>query len=263
MPGHGLHRGAYRKVAPFVFVGLVCILPAAAAPLCPADRIDERVAVAHVHDGDTVRLRDGRDLRFIGVDTPELGREGRAAEPLAAEARAALVHWLATSPRLLLRHDKEVEDRYGRRLAHAYLENGDSVAARLLADGLAVTLVVPPNLHDAQCRSAYQRAAQLGRRGLWDLPEYQSVPATDIMARSSGFRRIKGRITRVSEHKGDLWLHLGPTLAVHVARADRGLVALAPEGLQGVRVQVQGEVRPGKRRAYLRIRHPGAITVVP
>lgn len=263
MPGCGLHTGAYRKVAPFVFLGLALALPAAAAPLCPADRIDERAEVAHVYDGDTVRLRDGRNLRLIGVDTPELGRDGQPPEPLAEEARAALLRWLGPSPRLLLRHDAEAEDRYGRRLAHAYLEGGDSLAARLLAHGLAVTLVVPPNIHDAGCRRDVERAAQAEGRGVWGLPQYQVTDAAEITAQTAGFRRVEGVITRASERKGDLWLSLGPQLSVHVARTDRHLFDLAPGSLKGKRVQVQGEVRPGKRRAYLRIRHPGAITIVP
>lgn len=258
MPGFGLRTGAYRKVAPFVFLALA--LPAVAAPLCPADRIDERVEVAHVHDGDTVRLRDGRDLRLIGVDTPELGRDGRPAEPMAEEARAAVRRWLKPSSRLLLRHDAEAEDHYGRRLAHAYLENGDSLAARLLAQGLAVTLVVPPNIHDADCRREVERKAQAQARGLWGLPQYRVWDAAEITAQTSGFRRVEGVISRVSERKGDLWLELGPQLSVHVARADRELFAWEPRRLKGMRVQVQGKVHPGKRHAYLRLRHPGAMT---
>ena len=69
---------------------LVCAYPhldLAAAPPCAPDRIDARVSVTHVVDGDTVKLADGRTLRFIGVDTPEIGHEGRPSQPFAAEAR--------------------------------------------------------------------------------------------------------------------------------------------------------------------------------
>lgn len=263
MPGQGLHRGAYRKVAPFVFLGLACAHALAAEPLCPADRIDERVAVGYVYDGDTVRLNDGRKLRFIGIDTPELGREDRAAQPLAEEARAALERWLAASPRLLLRQDREALDHYGRQLAHAYFEQGDSVAGRLLAEGLAVTLVVPPNTFDADCRRALERTAQAQGRGLWALPAYQPVDAAELSEKTAGFRRVEGVVTRVRERQGDLWLRLGPRLSVHVARADRGRFSLDPKTLQGARLQVQGQLKPGKRSTYLRVRHPSAITVVP
>src|SRR3569623_1784992 len=61
----------------------------AAAAECGVDRVDAEVTVDRVYDGDTVRLNDGRHLRLIGLDTPELGRDGAADQPLAAGARAA------------------------------------------------------------------------------------------------------------------------------------------------------------------------------
>src|SRR3569833_3580335 len=52
-----------------------------AAAECGVDRVDAEVTVARVYAGDTVRLNDGRHLRLIGLEAPELGRDGAAAEP--------------------------------------------------------------------------------------------------------------------------------------------------------------------------------------
>src|SRR5690625_5916559 len=46
---------------------------------CPADAEAprERAQVAHIIDGATVRLQDGRRVRFLGVNAREAGREDR------------------------------------------------------------------------------------------------------------------------------------------------------------------------------------------
>lgn len=259
MPGQGLHQGAFRKGAPFV---LCLLLPApAGGALCDTDRLDEQVTVAYVYDGDTVRLSDGRKLRLIGVDTPELGRDGGPDEPFAAQARTALSGWLAESPRLGLRYDGERTDRYGRVLAHAHLADGDSVAARLLARGLGVGLVVPPNVHHAECRRAAERAAQAERLGVWSLPSHQIVDAERLSERAAGFHRVEGIIGRVREHQGDLWLHLGPRLRVHIPRTARALFHIDP-ALAGVRLRVQGYIKAGRNSSYLRVQHPAALEIV-
>lgn len=246
--------------APFV---LCLLLPAhAGATLCEAERLDEQVTVAYVYDGDTVRLSDGRKLRLIGVDTPEMGRDGGPDEPVAAQARAALSAWLAESPELGLRYDRERTDRYGRILAHAYLAGGDNLAARLLARGLGVSLVVPPNVHGADCRRAAERAAQAGRLGVWSLPSHLPMDAERLTARTAGFRRVEGIVGRVRERQGDLWLPLGPRLRVHIPRTARALFHADPGRLAGVRLRVQGEIKPGRNSSYLRVQHPTALEIV-
>ena len=47
----------------------------------------EWVTVKRVNDGDTVHLADGRFVRYIGVNTPEINHERNSAEPFGFEAR--------------------------------------------------------------------------------------------------------------------------------------------------------------------------------
>jgi endonuclease YncB( thermonuclease family) len=137
--------------------------------------------VDHVHDGDSVRLADGRALRLIGIDTPELARDGRPDEPLARAARDRLRELLRDSGmRLELRFDREREDHYGRLLAHAYLPDGRSIAAELLAEGLATQLVVPPNEASWTCFRQAERVARRARLGLWALPGYQVMASQGL-----------------------------------------------------------------------------------
>jgi len=60
-----------------LFVCLLLISSSVLAAVeCPVDRIDLRAEVEYVHDGDTVRLADGRSVRLIGLNTPEMARAG-------------------------------------------------------------------------------------------------------------------------------------------------------------------------------------------
>ena len=57
---------------------------------CPLPGKPEQVRVRQVVDGDTVRLVDGRSVRLIGINTPEIGRKGRSSEPYAEAAKRRL-----------------------------------------------------------------------------------------------------------------------------------------------------------------------------
>ncbi len=92
----------------------------------PADKIafDEREThfVQRVVDGDTFRLKSGQRVRLLGINTPELARDGRPAEPLAEEATIWLRNQIE-GREIQLTFDKEREDDYGRILAYVWTDN--------------------------------------------------------------------------------------------------------------------------------------------
>ncbi|WP_423814444.1 thermonuclease family protein, partial [Pseudomonas viridiflava] len=88
---------------------------------CPSPSGLTSVVVQRVVDGDSLRLSDGRSVRMIGLNTPELGKQGRSDEPLAVAARLRLQALVdASGGRVGLRPGKQVKDHYGRTLAHIY-----------------------------------------------------------------------------------------------------------------------------------------------
>ena len=126
--------------------------------------------VSRVIDGDTVALADGRHVRYIGIDTPELRRlEGGQwrldPEPYAAKAAEAN-RALVEGKRVRLEFDVDPTDRYGRSLAYVYV--GEMmVNERLLAEGYAHLLIIRPNVRYVdRLRQAEEDAQQAGR-GLW------------------------------------------------------------------------------------------------
>lgn len=127
----------------------------------------EIVTITRVLDGDTVDCSDGRRVRLLGIDAPELSHEGRAAERYADES----TEWLRTriaDRQVRLEFGPERTDRYGRTLAWIYdsenrLVNRDLLAAgaaKLLAD-FGLPLELEPSLRAAEAE------ARIARRGLW------------------------------------------------------------------------------------------------
>ncbi len=126
--------------------------------------------VSRVIDGDTVELSDGRHVRYIGVDTPEVRRKigdqwVKDPEPYG-EAATQRNRELVEGKRVKLEFDVQTLDRHGRLLAYVYV--GETmVNAELVREGFAQPLTIPPDVAHADLfRKLAQEARQYGR-GLW------------------------------------------------------------------------------------------------
>ncbi|WP_322521727.1 thermonuclease family protein [Guyparkeria halophila] len=210
----------------------------------PPERALESATVGYVNDGDTVRLANGDRVRLVGIDTPELGRDGAADEPYAAEARQALRALLAESRnRVTVVDATEGEDRYGRRLSYLYLPDGRSVQARLLEQGMAMAVFVAPNLELADCLVAHEKRARQDERGIWSLSAYApGLPsAAGIPETVQGAAIVRGRVVSVGDSRRHVWLNLEGRVAVRIDKAD---LARFPgwdfEALEGEELRVRG-----------------------
>jgi micrococcal nuclease len=123
-----------------------------------------RTTVTEVTDGDTVELAGLGSSRLIGVDTPEVsgGMEcyGRQASRFTDRelAPGTIVYYLRGS---------EPADRYGRDLVYVWLRSGTLYNARLVRQGYAATLTIPPNVRFAGLLRRLAAAARAAGRGLW------------------------------------------------------------------------------------------------
>jgi micrococcal nuclease len=128
--------------------------------LRPTAGAQGRVAtIRSVIDGDTAVLEDGRRIRYLGINAPERG------EAYFAEA-SALNRRLTEGRRVRLEPDQGLEDRHHRLLFYVYVD-GEMVNARLIEEGLAHLLVIPPNLRHYDRLLELQRRARAARRGIW------------------------------------------------------------------------------------------------
>ncbi|PIU49111.1 MAG: hypothetical protein COS92_08370 [Desulfobacterales bacterium CG07_land_8_20_14_0_80_52_14] len=126
----------------------------------------ESFRVRWVDDGDTVMLENGRHVRYIGIDAPEVQKGDQKGEPLGKEA-AAFNRNLVSGKRVRLVFDREVSDRYGRWLAYVYLPDETLVNAALIKAGFAHLLCQTPNLGRIGLLLAAQRRAMTAKRGIW------------------------------------------------------------------------------------------------
>jgi len=243
---------------------LACILGIQAACAdCPPDRIDERVRVSAVIDGDTLALGDRR-LRLIGINTPELGTDGDAHEPGAIEARNRLRQVLFTNRwQIGLRFGRERKDRYGRLLAHAFLADGRNLTEQLLATGSGSHLVVPPNTWQADCYAAASARARVARNGIWALPAYAPVLAQNLGLHEQGFRLVHGRVSHVSRSASATWINLVGNFAARIEHQDApDFAGVDLDSLAGADVELQGWVYVRKGQPRMRLRHPTALTIL-
>jgi endonuclease YncB( thermonuclease family) len=264
-----------RRVALFVCLAFVAALPRVvlAEPNCSAENVDETVTVARVVDGDTLRLSDGRSVRLIGINTPEIGRKGNRSEPFAEQASEVLSDFLAGSPRLGLQIGQEPQDRYGRLLAHVYLANGENVQSYMLKAGLAAHIVVPPNVRHAACYQAAELLAREQEKAVWG-SIYRPIAAKQVDRKQRGFRIITGRVSRVGESKRSFWLNFegrageGPRegVAVRIAREDiqrfdQNQARFQPHTLRGKVITVRGWFYRYKKQLMTRLRHPASLEI--
>ncbi|WP_169303690.1 MULTISPECIES: thermonuclease family protein [Guyparkeria] len=189
----------------------------------PSGLAVESATVSYVNDGDTVRLSNGDRVRLVGIDTPEIGRDGAADEPYAREAQQALRALLAESEnRVRVIDATEGEDRYGRRLSYLYLPDGRSIQAQLLDRGMAMAVFVAPNLELADCLLTRERAARDDDLGIWSLSAYDpGLPsANGIPEQVQGAAIVRGRVESVGESRRNIWINLEGRVAVRVDKAD-------------------------------------------
>lgn len=247
-------RGAF-------FYALLLSTGVSAACLTPELDQLERHSVEQIHDGDTVRTLSGEKVRLIGLNTPEMARKQRPAQPLAQEATTRLQQLLGSPPQILLQRGSEERDRYGRLLAYGFTAEGVDVAATLVGEGLAFALLVPPNLWNSDCYVEREQQAKRDGEGIWSRSDYRVKALPSI--RQGGFQRIRGVVKRVDWSRKWLWLDLTDRVSVQIAKQDLPHFdsQLDLESLQGRSITLQGWLVPRKRGYRVRLRHPSAIKV--
>lgn len=247
-----------------LFVSLVWLALLAAG--CEArEGAGAEARVQRVVDGDTVVLTDGRRVRLIGLDTPELPHDGEPGEPLGEAARKALQSLLARhGGRVRLEYDRRRKDPHGRTLAHLFTPDGTNLTETLLEQGLASLVVIPPNVRHVDRYREAERRARTARRGVWRLPRFQPVEAARLRRSDRGFRVVRGRVSRVGHSRKSVWLNFGQRFSARIDRGDlpwfRGVDL---DGLEGRRVEVRGLVWPGRQTdLQMRLRHPALMEIL-
>lgn len=182
----------------------------------------ERVHSQTVLDGDTLVLEDGRRIRLVGVNTPEVAHPPRPAEPLAEDARRLLLQRATGS--LFLQVGTPAQDHYGRTLAHLFAADGRNISAELLRRGAGFQVAIPPNLAHADCYAAAQAQARQAAAGIWSHPYFAAIPADSGRLRG-GYQRVLGKVEKVTLTTQTVWIDLAGDLTLKLSRRQRSHLA--------------------------------------
>jgi len=127
--------------------------------LCGCSSPPDTAVVTRVVDGDTIIIEGNYRVRYIGIDTPEMG------EVFGLEAWQANRE-LVEGKVVYLERDVSETDKYGRLLRYVYVDD-TMVNAELVRAGLAEAKAYPPDTkHQDYLEKLEQEARQAGR-GMW------------------------------------------------------------------------------------------------
>ena len=128
--------------------------------------VQELNKVKWINDGDTIVLTDGRHVRYIGINAPEIAHDHHKAEAFGYAAKK-INQSLFRSKMVRLEFDKEKYDRYGRLLAYIYLLDGTFINKKMIEKGYAYVLYRRPNVKYNGALLKAQRDAMSAKQGMW------------------------------------------------------------------------------------------------
>ena len=173
-------------------------------------------AVAHVIDGETVKLDDGTEVRLAGIVAPRPpdATDETSFWPPAREAKAAL-ELLIVGRSVELTYAGAHTDRYGRHLVHLFtVREGQRtwVQGALLSSGHARVFALAPATDCLDELMTHERLAFEARQGLWSNAAYQVRAAGDVhslMRYRNTLQLVEGIVSEVADVKGPIFLNFG------------------------------------------------------
>lgn len=214
--------------------------------------------VKKVYDGDTILLEDGRKVRLLGVNTPEIEHRNQAEQAGGREAKQWLIEKLENR-KVRLETDNESTDKYGRTLAHVFTDQKDHINLQLIELGLAAVNIYPPNLRYVEQLVKAGQSAERARLGIWRRPEYDPIPVSRLPGSvHSGWNRITGRISDLRSSRKFVYLKFTDKFEVRIEKKELSLFPDLQRYL-GQEVEVRGWLNKYKGGYSMLIRHPSAI----
>ncbi|MEM5778101.1 MAG: thermonuclease family protein [Candidatus Aenigmatarchaeota archaeon] len=123
------------------------------------DYIGNYKQVNFVIDGDTFKTSDGKIVRLIGIDAPEIG------EPCFLEAKEKLKE-IVNGKIVRLEKDVKEKDEYGRLLRYVYIDNL-FVNAEMIRLGFAKFEEIKPNIKYSDLFLEEENKARIAKRCIW------------------------------------------------------------------------------------------------
>lgn len=127
--------------------------------------------VQRVADGDTIVCEGNQRVRLLLIDTPELSQGTFGRQSMQTLQRLAPV-----GTTLRVETDVEFRDRFGRILGYLWTDDGRFINEELVAAGMAVVLVYPPNVKYVERLRTASAEARRKKVGLWATNAFECAP---------------------------------------------------------------------------------------
>jgi micrococcal nuclease len=232
-------------------------------PVAEAKKVDIKpgygfYTVKTVYDGDTVVLEDGREIRLLGINTPEVQHRGKLADAGGDEAKRWLTDKLKNT-KVRLEIGTEKTDKYGRTLAHLFTEKKEHINLQLVEAGLAAVSIYSNELFYVNELVRAQDRAEQATLGIWGKPEYAAIPVASLTeAGHQGWTRLVGKVAGIRKTRKSTYLEFTDTFE---ARIENKWLDLFPDvdSYVGKTIEVRGWLSKSKGHFFMLIRHPSAI----
>ncbi len=203
-------------------------------------------------------LEDGRKVRFLGINTPEVQHRDKLADVGGDEAKRWLMDKLKNT-KVRLELGVEKTDKYGRTLAHLFTEKKEHINLQLVSTGLASVSIYPPELFYVNELLKAQDQAEQAKLGIWGRPEYAAIAVGGLTEDGhQGWTRLVGKVIDIRRTRKSIYLEFSPVFEV---RIESKWADLFPDinSYLGKTVEVRGWLNKNKGHLSMLIRHPSAI----
>jgi micrococcal nuclease len=126
---------------------------------------DKVYSVIHVLDGDTIIIESGEQVRYIGIDTPELLSENTEEQCFGYESYL-LNKIIMQGTEVRLEKDVSEVDMYGRLLRYVYIDD-IFLNDYLVRNGFAKASDWPPDTKYKEQFEEAEEEAKERKRGMW------------------------------------------------------------------------------------------------
>lgn len=174
-------------------------------------RLTSAARVTEVIDPLTLRLHDGKTVRLIGLDMPDLNFHDPG--DLSVTAQKILTDFL-------LNQDVKVyqtaspkagrKNRMGHDIAHIEKkDDGTWVQGMLISLGLARVRTQKNNTELNSEMLELEKTARNNEQGLWDIEEYKLLSPETAESKIGSYQIIEGIVQKVGSSKNTLFLNFG------------------------------------------------------
>lgn len=151
------------------------------------NEIYENAKVLYAHDGDTIWVKiygKKEKVRFVGVNTPEVAKDGNPAEFMAEEAKD-FTEEILKDKEIYLERDISDRDKYDRLLRYVWLEKplsnpelsdieNKTLNGILVKEGYAYANYYKPDIKYHNFLKDLEKSAQDNKLGIWSDEKNQS-----------------------------------------------------------------------------------------